>query len=58
MQCLTGGQGVRVRAVSVHSLDTEVKVNVKVTIRAKALSICSVRHHVMCDEWRFSCRNS
>lgn len=58
MQCLTGGQGVRVRAVSFHCLGMEVRVNVKVKVKAKALSVFSIRHHVMCDEWSFSSTNS
>jgi len=48
MQCLTGGQGVRVRAVSVHYLDMDVRVNVKFKVKTKALSMFSIRHHVMC----------
>jgi hypothetical protein len=58
VQCLTGGQRVRVRAVSAHCLGIEVRVNVKVKGKAKALSMFSIRHHVMCDEWRFSSTNS
>jgi len=48
MQCLTGGQGVRVREVSVHCLGMDVRVNVKFKVKAKALSMFSIRHHVMC----------
>ena len=46
------------RAVSVHCLGMEVRVNVKVKVKAKALSVFSIRHHVMCDEWSFSSTNS
>lgn len=48
MQCLTVGQGVSVRVVRVHCLGMEVGVNVKFKVKAKALSMFSIRHHVMC----------
>ena len=56
MQSLTVGQGVRVRAVNVHCLGVEVRVNIKVKVKAQ--SMFSIRHHAMCDEWRFSSMNS
>jgi len=48
MQCLTGGQRVRVRAVSVHCLGMEVRANVKFKVKTKALSMFCIRHRVMC----------
>ena len=46
------------RAVSVHCLGMEVRVHVKVKVKAKTLSIFSIRHHMMCDEWKFRSTNS
>jgi hypothetical protein len=58
MHYLTVGQGVRVRAVSVQCFGIEVGVHVKVQVQAKAQSMFSIGHHVMCDGWRFSSTNS